>query len=160
MLRILAALVGLIGLAIASYIMVEQVQGNVPPCGRGGGGCENVLSSPYSKLFGIPLYYFGVAGYVSILVATAISGDRGRLLAFVLSFFGFGISAYLTYLQYVKIESICVWCRASAIAMTVLFLICLARLLRYYGTDHDPSDGWRHEATGPEPGDGPLETLR
>jgi uncharacterized membrane protein len=137
LLRILAGIVGLVGLGIATYIMVEQIQGEIPPCGRGG-GCETVLTSRYAEIFGVPLYYFGVVGYISILATTLISGDRGRLLGFVLSFFGFGVSAYLTFLQYVVIESICVWCRGSAIAMTVLFLICLARLLVYYGTDPDP----------------------
>ena len=132
LLRILAGVVGLVGLVIATYIMIEQVQDKVPICGRGG-GCETVLNSKYAELFGLPLYYFGVVGYVSILGATLIAGDRGRLAAFVLSFFGFGVSAYLTFLQYVVIDSICVWCRGSAIAMTVLFLLCLTRLLIYYG---------------------------
>lgn len=136
LLRVLAGIVGLIGLGIASYIMVNEVRGELVACGREG-GCETVLNSRYAEIFGVPLYFFGVAGYMSILIATAIPGDRGRLSAFILSFFGFGVSAYLTFLQYVVIESICVWCRGSAIAMTVLFLICLARLLIYYGTD-DP----------------------
>jgi uncharacterized membrane protein len=156
----LAAVVGLVGLGIAGYIMLEQIRGNVPPCGDGGGGCETVLTSPYAELFGVRLYFFGVAGYISILAATAIGGDRGRVLAFVLSFFGLGISVYLTYLQYVVIESICLWCRASGVSMTVLFLICLARLLGYYGTDHDPADGWHRQVEEPEPGDGQLGALR
>jgi uncharacterized membrane protein len=160
LLRMLAAAVGVIGLGVASYIMLEQVRGNIPPCGDGGGGCETVLTSPYAELFGIRLYVLGVAGYISILAATAIGGDRGRVMAFVLSFFGFGISVYLTYLQYVVIESICLWCRASAIAMTVLFVLCLARMLGYYGSDHDPSEGWQRLVAEPGPEDSPPGTLR
>jgi uncharacterized membrane protein len=137
-LRILAGLIALVGLGIAGYIMYEQVRGRFPQCREG--GCETVLTSQYAELFGVPLYYLGVIGYISIFATTLISGDRGRLLGFVLSFFGFGMSAYLTFLQYVVIESICVWCRGSAIAMTFLFLTCLARLLIYYGTDPEPDD--------------------
>lgn len=148
LLRILAGIVGLIGLGIASYIMINEVRGELVACGREG-GCETVLNSRYAEIFGVPLYYFGVVGYVSILGATLLSGDRGRLLAFVLSFFGFGVSAYLTFLQYVVIESICVWCRGSAIAMTVLFLICLARLLIYYGTDDPEPDDLLSRDDGP-----------
>jgi uncharacterized membrane protein len=151
-LRILGAVVGVIGLGIASYIMITQVRGNFPVCTDG--GCETVLTSRYAELFGVRLYYLGVVGYVAILAATAIGGDRGRVLGFVLSFFGFGISAYLTFLQYVVIDAVCVWCRASAIAMSFLFLISLARMLGYYGSDEDPSDGWRR-ATSPEPGQTP-----
>jgi uncharacterized membrane protein len=138
--RIIAGLIALVGLGIAGYIMIKQIQGEIPPCGRGG-GCETVLTSKYAEIFGIPLYYFGVVGFISIFATTLIPGDRGRLFGFVLSFFGFGMSAYLTFLQYVVIESICVWCRASAIAMAFLFLACLARLLIYYGTDPDPDGG-------------------
>lgn len=137
-LRIVAGLIAIIGLGIAGYIMIEQIQGEVPPCGRGG-GCATVLTSKYAELLGVPLYYFGVVGYIGILATILMNGDRGRLLGFVLSFFGFGMSVYLTFLQYVVIESICVWCRASAIAMTFLFLACLARLLIYYGTGPDGS---------------------
>jgi uncharacterized membrane protein len=154
LLRILAGLVGLVGLGIASYIMVNEVRGELVACGREG-GCETVLNSKYAEIFGVPLYFFGVAGYVSILGATALSGDRGRLLAFVLSFFGFGVSAYLTFLQYVVIESICVWCRGSAIAMTVLFLVCLARLLLYYGTDEPGADDIIDRADATKPADSP-----
>lgn len=151
-LRIVAGLIALVGLGIASYIMIEQIQGQIPVCGRGG-GCETVLNTKYAELFGVPLYYFGVIGYLSIFVTVLMGGDRGRLLGFVLSFFGFGMSAYLTFLQYVVIDSICVWCRASAIAMAFLFLACLARLLIYYGTDPDP-DG-SGIAGGSEPMDAP-----
>ena len=158
LLRILAGLVGLIGLGIAGYIMINEVRGELVPCGREG-GCETVLNSRYAEIFGVPLYFFGVAGYISILGATALPGDRGRLLAFVLSFFGFGVSAYLTFLQYVVIESICVWCRGSAIAMTVLFLLCLARLLIYYGNDDPDTDELIDRAEhghGDSPATGPV----
>jgi uncharacterized membrane protein len=138
-LRILAGIISLVGLGIAGYIMIEQIQDKIPVCRSG--GCETVLTSKYAEIFGVPLYYFGVAGYISIFATTLVNGDRGRLSGFVLSFFGFGMSAYLTFLQYVVIESICVWCRASAITMTFLFAVCLARLLIYYGTDPEPGPG-------------------
>lgn len=137
--RIIAGLIAMVGLGIASYIMIEQIQDKIPTCGAGG-GCATVLTSKYAELLGVPLYYLGVIGYVSIFATTLINGDRGRLLGFILSFFGFGMSAYLTFLQYVVIDSICVWCRGSAIAMTLLFITCLTRLLMFYGTDGDSAD--------------------
>ena len=71
LLRILAGLVGLVGLGIASYIMINEVRGELVACGREG-GCETVLNSKYAEIFGVPLYYFGVVGYISILGATAL----------------------------------------------------------------------------------------
>ena len=43
---------------------------------------------------------------------------------------GFGFSLYLTYLELFEIDAICQWCVASAVLMTLLAGLCVARLLR------------------------------
>jgi uncharacterized membrane protein len=55
----------------------------------------------------------------------------------MLSLFGFGFSLYLTYLEFWVIEAVCQWCIASATTMTVLFAVCTARVLGYFGLDSD-----------------------
>ena len=47
---------------------------------------------------------------------------------------GFGYSVFLTYIEIFKIEAICQWCVASAILMTILFLLNATRLIGYAGT--------------------------
>ena len=47
-----------------------------------------------------------------------------------MSLVGFGFSAYLTYREIWSIEAICIWCVASAIVLTLLSVLCVARLLR------------------------------
>jgi uncharacterized membrane protein len=63
-----------------------------------------------------------------------VRGDLGRLAGFAFGLVGFGFSVYLTYLELFVIDAICQWCLASAIVMTLLFLVSTARMLRYVGT--------------------------
>jgi uncharacterized membrane protein len=45
------------------------------------------------------------------------------------SLIGFGFSAWLTYAEIALIDAICIWCVASAICMTVLTVLSVARML-------------------------------
>ena len=42
---------------------------------------------------------------------------------------GFGFSAYLTYVELFRIHAVCQWCVASAVLMTALAALTVARLL-------------------------------
>ena len=83
----------------------------------------------------MPVAVLGVAGYLVILAALALE-DRlplltvynGRLLLFGLTLFGFVFSAYLTWAEVVQIKTVCTWCLASAVLMTLLFALSLMRL--------------------------------
>ncbi len=66
-----------------------------------------------------------------LLAAALTRGDAGRFAGAAIAFVGFGFSAYLTYLELFTIEAICQWCVASAVAMTVLLAINLARVGAY-----------------------------
>ena len=57
-----------------------------------------------------------------------------RFGGFAVALGGFGFSVYLTYLEIFKIEAICQWCVASAVLMTILFLLNATRLIGYAGT--------------------------
>ena len=72
----------------------------------------------------------GLFGYAGILASAFIPGELGLLLGAGQSLVGFGFSAYLTYREIWSIEAICIWCIASAIVLTLLAIVCVARLLR------------------------------
>src|SRR5437588_6717488 len=57
-----AGLFCLAGLADATYLTVIALTGETAACG-GQAGCSEVLGSAYSKIGGIPVAAFGVAGY-------------------------------------------------------------------------------------------------
>lgn len=139
-LRIAAAVLCLLGLGVAVYVAITVSGGGIPQCVGGSTGCATVEKSKYSEIVGIHVSVFGIIGYASILGATLWRGDPGRIVAFVLSLFGFGFSMYLTYLELSVIQAICQWCVASAVVMTLLFAVNTARALGYFGLDRQPPD--------------------
>jgi uncharacterized membrane protein len=132
-LRRVTAMLALIGAAIAGYLTWVHYAGLEPVCVGGGGGCEKVQSSRWAELAGVPVAVLGLAGYVAILASLVLPEEPGALAAAFLSLVGFGFSAWLTYVEIEKIDAICQWCVASAIVMTALALVSVARLLRGAG---------------------------
>jgi uncharacterized membrane protein len=93
-------------------------------------GCETVQHSHYAKLAGAPVAVIGLAGYVVVLALLILDGSAARLAAAGATMVGFGFSAYLTYLELFKIHAICQWCVGSAVIMTLLLLLAVARAAR------------------------------
>ncbi len=134
-LRRIIAFVAAVGIGVATYITIADSGGGAPTCLAGGGGCETVANSSYSHIAGVNVAVFGIVGYVGLLVSAFLAGDLGRFGGFAIALGGFGFSVYLTYLELFKIEAICQWCVASAVLMTILFLLNATRLIGYAGTN-------------------------
>jgi len=129
-LQILIIIFSLLGVAVATYLIIETTNGTLQ-CGLG--GCETVQKSKYAELFGQNISWYGLAGYIGILVTAALRKDIFRIVGFGATLFGFGISLYLTYLEIFVIKAICQYCVASAIIMTILFALATLRVFLYYG---------------------------
>ena len=129
-LRRVTAALALVGIAIAGYLTWVHYAGLEAVCVGGGGGCERVQSSRWAELAGVPVAVLGLGGYVLILASLALPEELGAQAAAFLSLVGFGVSAWLTYVEIEKIEAICQWCVASAVIMTALALVSVARVLR------------------------------
>lgn len=127
-LTVIAALLCLLGLAVAGYLTYVHYEDISPVCTTG--GCEKVQSSSYSELAGIPVALLGLVGYLAIALSLLLRGDLGRAATAALTIAGFGFSAYLTYLELFVIDAICQWCVASAVLMTALLVVAVMRLLR------------------------------
>ena len=127
-LRVAIGAVALIGLAIASYLTVVHYTGDQPVCAIAH-GCAVVQQSDYAALAGIPVAVLGVAGYLAILGSLVREGElwRGATALFALA--GFGFSAWLTYVEIVRLDAICIWCVGSAICMTILAVLAVVRVL-------------------------------
>jgi uncharacterized membrane protein len=133
-LRRIIAFVAALGIGVATYITIADSGGGAPACLAGGGGCETVANSSYSHIAGVNIAIFGIVGYVVLLGTAFVVNDLARFVGFATALGGFGFSIYLTYLEIFKIEAICQWCVASAVLMTVLFLLNATRLVGYAGT--------------------------
>jgi uncharacterized membrane protein len=132
-LRWATAVLALAGIGIAGYLTWVHYNGLEPVCVGGGGGCEKVQASRWAELGGVPVAVLGLAGYVAILASLALPEEIGASAAAFLALVGFGFSAWLTYVELVKIDAICQWCVASAAVMTALALASVARVLRGAG---------------------------
>ena len=133
-LRIAIAFIGVIGVCVATYILISDSTSGSPACLAGGTGCETVAKSSYSHILGINVAVFGIAGWIAVLGTVLFGNDPARLAGFLFTLGGFGFSIYLTYLEIWNIEAICQWCVTNAILMTICFLLNIARLLAYVGT--------------------------
>jgi uncharacterized membrane protein len=120
--------VALVGLGIAAYLTYIHYAGLQPLC-LASGGCEKVQSSHWSKLAGIPVATIGLLGYAAILALLFVPGEAGLAGTALVALAGFGFSAYLTYVELFRIHAVCQWCVASAVLMTVLAGLTVARLL-------------------------------
>ncbi len=134
-LRRAIAFVATLGVGVATYITIAESGGGAPSCVAGGHGCATVAESSYSEIAGINVSIFGIVGYVLLLAMAFFATDMARFAGFALALGGFGFSVYLTYLEIYEIEAICQWCVASAVLMTILFLLTAARLIGYAGTE-------------------------
>jgi uncharacterized membrane protein len=134
-LRRLIAFFAALGIGVATYIAVADSGGGSPVCLAGGSGCKTVAESSYSHLAGVNVAVFGIVGYALLLASAFLVSDAARLGGFAVALAGFGFSVYLTYIEVFKIEAICQWCVASAVLMTILFLLNATRLIGYAGNE-------------------------
>jgi uncharacterized membrane protein len=138
-LRRIIAFVAVLGIGVATYIAIADSGGGHPTCLAGGSGCATVAESSYSHIAGVNIAIFGIVGYILLLASAFFANDAARFGGFAVALGGFGFSVYLTYLEIFKIEAICQWCVASAVLMTILFLLNATRLIGYAGSDEIPS---------------------
>jgi uncharacterized membrane protein len=124
---VLAAL-DIIGLLIAGYLSVVELQGDLPYCGPLK-GCEVVAVSEYARIAGIPVAVFGVVLSISLLVLAIawVRTDRTELLAahYGLSLLGVVFEIYFTYLELFVIGAVCVWCASYGLTLLARFAVAL-----------------------------------
>jgi uncharacterized membrane protein len=134
-LRRAIAFLAALGVAVATYVAIVESGGGSPVCLAGGTGCATVAKSSYSHVAGVNIAIFGVVGYLLLLATAFFANDLVRFGGFLVSLGGFGYSVFLTYIEIFKIEAICQWCVASAVLMTVIFLLSATRLVAYGGNE-------------------------
>ena len=127
-------LLALVGLLVATYLWLYKI-GVIGELQCGTGGCEVVQTSRYADLLGIPVAFYGVAGYAVLFVLglaglqPARAGDRRlAVLVAALATGGFAFTLYLTSLELLVLHAICRWCIGSAAIMTAIWVLALTGL--------------------------------
>jgi len=123
-----SALLALAGIGVSAYLSAKRLSGGSLVCTRWA-QCDTVNNSVYAVMYGVPVAFLGLAGYLALLVLALIAltsnGTAQRrvlLVSFLLALGGVGFSLYLTYLELYVIHAVCSWCVASAIIITLLML--------------------------------------
>lgn len=129
-LPIAAAIIALIGIADAVYLTVHHFTAEPVPCSIIE-GCEQVLSSPYAEIVGIPLAGFGAIAYFVAfsLAVLAAFGDRRMWKLFGVQVTLMAVfSGWLIYVQAALIGAFCQFCLISAFTTLILFIIYLSSI--------------------------------
>jgi len=116
----------ILGLIDAIYLTMKYFSGEAVVCGIVE-GCDQVLNSNYSNIFGIPVSLIGVGYYaivsgLSFLYAVNKGFNILKTIIYITTV-GFLASIYFVYLQLFVLEAICLYCMASAIISIALLVL-------------------------------------
>lgn len=131
-LAIIILALAFIGFLDATYLTVQHYLGAIPPCVLTE-GCAAVLTSEWSKVFGLPVALLGAVYYLTLLLLAIVYLKTGRekilFGAAVTTFLGIIASIWLVILQFFIIKEICFYCMISATTSTALFVVGLCIFL-------------------------------
>lgn len=119
---------GAVGLFDATYLTSAHYTGRAVTCSFLG-GCEQVTTSQYATIFGIPVALIGALYYLAVmlLILAYHETKQSNLLKLIAALTGAGFlfSLWFVYLQAFVIKALCLYCLISAASSTILFLISL-----------------------------------
>jgi uncharacterized membrane protein len=118
----------LLGVAIAAYIEYERATGGQIACGTG--GCEEVQSSKYAELLGIPVAVLGLGAYLEILTTALVRRPTAALAGAAVAVAGLAFALYLLAVQAFVLDAYCTWCLASDVVLAVLAVLTTIRAAR------------------------------
>ena len=130
--RVLAiALIAFLGMVDTFYISIKR--GGPPVACHVTKGCNDVLTSSYSTVAGIPISWFGLAFYLLVfsLAIFDLSGSANvARIVFWPALAAFVISVCLVGIQAFVIHAYCEYCLMSALFSTSIFALSIPRRSR------------------------------
>lgn len=135
-------ILALIGFADATYLTLKHFNGGPITCSLTH-GCDEVTSSAYSEIFGIPVALFGALYYLGVILLAVLYLDKKKeqVLSLIskLTWIGLGAAIYFTYIQAVILNAWCQYCIGSAITSTLLFITGMTYLHKHKKLDAPPA---------------------
>ena len=122
-LRTAAYAIGAIGLLISIYLVLVTYSAAPLVCpDKGVINCENVLTSQYAKIFGVPNVLLGIVFFVAELAAIKLYFGKDQLIVY--NALGIAFVAYYIFAEYM-VGSICIFCTGVHICVLSLLLISI-----------------------------------
>ena len=121
----------LIGVTVAFYDSYSLYNSQPLWCPPPINGCNEVATSPYARIFGLPIRYYGVVYNLDMLgLAALLAYDplaQGlRLGAVLFAALGILFSLYFMVLQIGTIQAFCIYCAVSALTTVLLTMTAAA----------------------------------
>ena len=136
--EIVIPVLSFIGICISAYLTYSHFTQIETIC-LPGMHCDEVLSSPYSEMWGIPVYLLGFLMYVVMSMlgmafywGVGFKRNTTALLIYVVSLSAFLFNLYLYYLEIFVIHAFCTWCVASSLIVLSLLVISCINLRNIY----------------------------
>lgn len=141
-LRTLTLVLIVVGLLVSGYLSYVKLTNEPMACIQGSVfNCETVQAHPIGRIAGVPIAVLGFLVYLTLGALTLFSDrhpflrQNGMLLFFGLLLFAWMYSMYLVYAQFVIIKALCMWCLTHELNITILFIVGILRLRRYFSGD-------------------------
>jgi len=123
-----------VGVAISGYLTSVHYSDVELVCTSGGiVSCEQVLTSSYASVLGIPWAVGGIAwfGVAALLSATALLSRPEpapvQPMQVVWSLIGIATVVYLIGVELTAVDKICLWCTAMHVIIGAIFVLHLLR---------------------------------
>ncbi|TAL19181.1 hypothetical protein EPN90_04405 [Patescibacteria group bacterium] len=122
-----------VGVSETVYLIRKRIAAEKPICPIGG-GCAQVLTSKYNKIFIVPndtlglLAYIVIATIAALLVIGVEPTSLWDIFLKILVAAAALVSLLLTYLQWQVIRAWCFWCLMSAFTIWLMGFIIIASL--------------------------------
>lgn len=116
-------ILSLIGFAVSVYLATAHYLGYTPPC-TVTKGCEEVLSSKYAFLFGLPLSVWGIAFYTGVIGASLLANHYAVWKKLLTTYLGIGTVMAVIFLviQFFVLKKVCQYCLTVDVLTILLFL--------------------------------------
>jgi len=117
------SLLAVVALGVSLYLSITHYLGYAVPCSVTH-GCETVLNSKYSVVWGVPLSVLGVVFFFSVFVSSLLANHYvffKKLLTVLLSIGSLASLVFLS-LQFFVIKKICEYCFTTD-SLTIIMLL-------------------------------------
>jgi uncharacterized membrane protein len=128
------ALVALGGMGVAGYLTSVHYASTPLACSASGVlNCEQVLTSRYSEVLGVPwsvggIVWFGVSFALALAaLVNAREASSLHIMQAAWSLVGLAVVAYLVAVELAALNHICIWCTSMHVLVVITLLLVLIR---------------------------------
>jgi uncharacterized membrane protein len=131
-----------VGALDSAYLTWVRLAGLPVYCGDSH-ACDTVQTSIYSEIGGVPIAVLGLGAFLVLAALlwleprASVLANWGQVAVFGMALTGTLYSAYLTYVELYVLHAVCPYCVVSAVCITGILVLSVARLARAQAGQQD-----------------------